>query len=197
MKKKRSVLCVTKQILTVCQVEICAPSVLPFVSPRPLFRFSFFLTSPSYRFHAPSLCRCSATRGQVSRVLYTVQTHTHSHTTTRAILTTNSISRDTIPVHTERKEKLLRHANQNRDWSKRDVHLSLSTTSNTIQIYGSIHRSRYFIRSRFTCVKCRITQLVSSVLVWSLLFVYRLTTHAIVFTNRQLRRYYRLYVGYR
>lgn len=78
-KKKRSVLCVTKQILTVCQVEICAPSVPPFVSPRLLFRFSFFLTSPSYRFHAPSLCR-SATRGQVSRVLYTVQTHTHSHT---------------------------------------------------------------------------------------------------------------------
>lgn len=79
-KKNGAFLCVTKQILTVCQVEICAPSVLPFVSPRPLFRFSFFLTSPSYRFHAPSLCRCSATRGQVSRVLYTVQTHTHSHT---------------------------------------------------------------------------------------------------------------------
>lgn len=132
-------------------------------------------------------------RGDKYHACSTLYRHIHTRTRfTRTILTTNSMSRHTIPVHTERKEKLLRHANQNRDWSKRDAYLSLSTTSNTIQIYGSIHRSRYFIRSRFTCVKCRITQLV-----WSLLFVYRLTTHAIVFTNRQLRRYYRLYVGYR
>lgn len=54
----------------------------------------------------------------ITRALHCTDTYTLAHgLLTQAILTTNSMSRHTIPVHTERKEKLLRHANQNRDWS--------------------------------------------------------------------------------
>lgn len=70
-----------KTKLTVCPAAIYVPAFRPSGSPRPVSRFSFSLTSPLCRFHAPSSYRCSATRDEHhARSTPYGKTRTQSHT---------------------------------------------------------------------------------------------------------------------